>query len=121
ERHSLSLTRCWSWYSNPYITNEVPLWVWFAPSICHPFLEVGDFLTDNGLGGVGGVFPIYMNGVPYGLFEGVFFDWFTQLPSRSVNGWYSQFNTATVPNEQCASDNDKFTSATLDVPGAIRT
>jgi hypothetical protein len=110
------------WYSDPYVDNYTPPWALYAPNVCTNYLETGDFLSDNLLGPNGGYTPLYAGGRGYGMLEGVFLDWFTRRArSRSVNGWYSLFNTAIGPSEPCATDGQQYAQTTIDFPGAART
>jgi hypothetical protein len=83
------------WMDDPLINNTVPGWSGGQVSGCSTLLENGDPVT-------GTAFQVTMNGTTYNPEDLVFLPWFEhQVPSTSVNGWYTFLNTYTSPPVVC--------------------
>jgi hypothetical protein len=83
------------WLDDPFVNNTVPGWSGGQVSGCSNVLEVGDPVT-------GIAFQVTMNGTTYNPEDLVFLPWFArQVPSNSVNGWYTFLNTYTSPPAVC--------------------
>ncbi len=83
------------WMDDPSGGNTVPAWGNIGQvSGCQGNLENGDPVT-------GTAFTVVLNGQTYHPEDLVFHDWFTRLPSTSVNGWYTFLNTFAGSAKAC--------------------
>ncbi len=84
------------WMDDPFVNNATNPWGNIGQVVgCQANLETGDPLT-------GTVQSVSMNGKAYHLQENAFASWFYhQVPSKSVNGWYSNLGTFTTPAAPC--------------------
>jgi hypothetical protein len=83
------------WMDDPFVNNTVPGWSGGQVSGCSNILEVGDPVT-------GIAFTVTMNGTTYHPEDNVFLPWFArQVPSTSVNGWYTFLNSYNSPPPVC--------------------
>ena len=78
---------------DPFVNNITPFWNNpQSPGSCSNLLEVGDPVSDDGIG------PIALNGYTYHPEDLTFLPWFAeQIPSTSVNGWYTFGNFYSSP------------------------
>jgi hypothetical protein len=78
---------------DPFVNNLTPNWNNpQSPGTCSDLLEVGDPVSDDGIG------PIEVNGFTYHPEDLTFLPWFAeQTPSTSVNGWYTFGNFYSSP------------------------
>ena len=78
---------------DPFLSNFTPPWSNpQSPGTCSDLLEVGDPVSDDGIG------PIVLNGFTYHPEDLTFLAWFAQqTPSTSVNGWYTFGNFYSFP------------------------
>jgi hypothetical protein len=78
---------------DPFVDNITPFWNNpQTPGSCSNLLEVGDPVSDDGIG------PIVLDGYTYHPEDLTFLPWFAQqTPSTSVNGWYTFGNFYSSP------------------------
>jgi hypothetical protein len=78
---------------DPFVNNIVPNWNNpQSPGSCSDLLEVGDPVSDLGIG------PVVLNGYTYHPEDLTFLPWFSgAVPSTSVNGWYTFGNNYSSP------------------------
>ncbi len=78
---------------DPFVNNIVPSWNNpQSPGTCSDLLEVGDPVSDLGIG------PVVLNGYTYHPEDLTFLPWFSgTIPSTSVNGWYTFGNNYSSP------------------------
>jgi hypothetical protein len=84
------------WLDDPTIVNGTDPWGHIGQvSSCQTNYEVGDPLTGTN-------FTDNLNGFNYSLQQLAFFSWYYhEVPSRGVNGWYSDQGTFTTPAAPC--------------------
>jgi hypothetical protein len=84
------------WLDDPFIRNFIPAWGNVGQvGGCSNALETGDAVT-------GTPFEVTKNGFTYHPEDLVFLPWFSrQVPSTSVNGWYTFLNTFSTPQFIC--------------------
>jgi hypothetical protein len=78
---------------DPFVNNIVPPWNNpQSPGTCSDLLEVGDPVSDLGIG------VFVLNGYAYHPEDLTFLPWFSgEIPSVSVNGWYTFGNNYSTP------------------------
>jgi hypothetical protein len=93
--HSLS-HELGEWLDDPFIRNFIPAWGNIGQEgSCSFSLETGDPVT-------GTPFEVTMNGFTYHPEDLVFLPWFArEVPSTSVNGWYTFLNSFSSPQFIC--------------------
>jgi hypothetical protein len=83
------------WADDPLVNNTVPAWSGGQQTACSSTLENGDPVT-------GVAFPVTKGGVTYHPEDLVFLPWFSrEVPSSSVNGWYSFLDSYPGPAAAC--------------------
>ena len=84
------------WLDDPFIRNFIPAWGNIGQEgSCSFSLETGDPVT-------GTTFEVTMNGFTYHPEDLVFLPWFArEVPSTSVNGWYTFLNSFSSPQFIC--------------------
>jgi hypothetical protein len=83
------------WMDDPLANNPTPGWLAGQATQCQSDLEVGDPVS-------GVSFAVTKGAITYHPEDLVFLPWFArQLPSTSVNGWYTFLNTFGAPPVVC--------------------